>query len=748
MSEREIFLALLDLSGDQARAVYLDQACAGDHRLRARVEALMRSYDQAGGFLALPASAWAESVLALTGPLDEAGNVEGPADAHAHADEDEALAVLGPSGRPGSLGRIGHYEVLEVLGRGGFGVVFRAFDEVLHRVVAVKVLSPRLAATSPPRKRFLREARSSAAVRHENVVQVYAVQEHPLPYLIMEFIPGETLQQRIARTGPLEVAEVLRIGRQVAEGLAVAHERGLIHRDIKPGNVLIEDGPEPRAKLTDFGLARAADDASLSQSGFLAGTPMYMSPEQAAGDSLDARSDLFSLGSLLYTMCCGHPPFRASGTLAVLRRVAEAHPRPPREIIPELPASLCAIIARLHARRPEDRYGSARDVAEALSRCLDGEGDGDGDRDQGGEVPPEVLPRRRRSFRWVAAAVVAVLAGLGLAEAGGVTDLHGTVIRLLSSEGTLVVEVDDPDVEVRIDGEELVITGAGVRELRLKPGRHRVEALKAGKLVRQELVTVARHGRQVLRVSQEAPVEPRGDDEAWSRSVAARPAVDQVEAVVAELRRRNPGFAATPRSTIENGVVLGLEFLDDSTVDLSPLRALPRLVTLECRGGRDAMGVLRDLAPLRGLALKGLNCCCTAVDDLAPLAGMPLVNLYVDNTRVTDLAPLRGMPLRALNCSYTPVSSLGPLKGMTLSALWCNHTAVTDLTPLTGMPLDWLTIHGTSVTDLTPLKGMPLTRIYLDFVPERDTEVLRSLTGLVTINDKPVAQFWKDAGMD
>src|SRR5207342_3069729 len=168
----------------------------------------------------------------------------------------------------------------EVLGRGGSGIVFRAFDEALQRVVAIKVLDPQLATTSPPRKRFLREARSSAKVRHENVVQIYQVEEQPLPYLVMEFIPGETLQQRLDRTGPLETAAVLQIGRQIAAGLAAAHAQGLVHRDIKPGNVLLESGIE-RVKVTDFGLARSIDDVSTTQSGLVYGTPLYMSPEQA-----------------------------------------------------------------------------------------------------------------------------------------------------------------------------------------------------------------------------------------------------------------------------------------------------------------------------------------------------------------------------------------------------------------------------------------------------------------------------------
>jgi serine/threonine protein kinase len=234
-------------------------------------------------------------------------------------DDLDNLNFLQPSARPDSLGRIGHYEVLEILGRGGYGIVFKAFDEVLQRVVALKVLAPVIAATSPARKRFLREARSSAQIRHENVVQVYAVEEQPLPYLVMEFIPGETLQSRLDRTGPLEAPEIVRLGRQIAEGLAAAHATGLIHRDIKPGNVLIERGPQGRVKITDFGLARTADDASLTQSGVLAGTPMYMAPEQAKGETLDHRADLFSLGSVLYTVATGRPPFRASTIFAVLK---------------------------------------------------------------------------------------------------------------------------------------------------------------------------------------------------------------------------------------------------------------------------------------------------------------------------------------------------------------------------------------------------------------------------------------------
>jgi len=373
MKQEDVFLAALDLPDAAERRAYLDEACAGDLDSRRRVEELLAAHFKPGAFLDEPLGEQlgvASAMPTRDDLADRGGGLRGDA---ALADESvevvyDDLHFLEPSVRPDALGRIGHYEVLQVLGRGGFGIVFRAFDEVLQRVVALKALTPTIAATSPARKRFLREARSSAQVRHENVVQVYAVEEQPLPYLAMEFIPGETLQQRLDRTGPLEPREIARLGRQIAEGLAAAHDTGLIHRDIKPGNVLIESVSQ-RVKITDFGLARAADDASLTQSGLLAGTPMYMAPEQADGGSLDHRADLFSLGSVMYVMTTGRPPFRASTTYAVLKRLVEADPRPIREVIPETPQWLCDVISRLQSKKPKNRFQSAREVADLLADC-------------------------------------------------------------------------------------------------------------------------------------------------------------------------------------------------------------------------------------------------------------------------------------------------------------------------------------------------------------------------------------------
>lgn len=281
-----------------------------------------------------------------------------------------SLEFLGPTDDPRMLGRFGGYEIAGVIGRGGMGIVLKGFDGALNRYVAIKVLSPHLAECASARRRFAREAQAAAAVVHENVIAIHGVdEERGLPYLVMPYFRGVSLQKRLDEQGPLATCEVLRIGMQTAAGLAAAHAQGLVHRDIKPANILLSESVE-RVKITDFGLARAADDASLTHSGVIAGTPQYMSPEQARGEAVDARSDLFSLGSLMYAMCTGHPPFRAETSYAVLRRICDSEPRPIRELAPETPDWLCEFIGRLHAKSVEDRFQSAADVADVLEQCL------------------------------------------------------------------------------------------------------------------------------------------------------------------------------------------------------------------------------------------------------------------------------------------------------------------------------------------------------------------------------------------
>jgi len=368
---KRLFLQAAELTTAEDRIAFLDRACGEDRELRACVEQLLKSHEDPGSFLGQPALA----DLTPATPGDGPSGLGAGAPGRGRSDTEPSAAgvpldFLEPCSTPGRIGQLGVYEIIEVIGHGGMGVVFKAFDTKLHRVVAIKSLTPALAFNATAAKRFLREARAAAAVSHGHVVTIFAVEEASVPpYLVMECIAGQSLQQKIDRHGPLDTTEILRVGTQIAEGLTAAHKQGLIHRDIKPSNVLLENGVE-RVKITDFGLARAVDDATMTQSGHVAGTPEYMSPEQAKGERLDARSDLFSLGSVLYTMCTGRPAFRADSTVAVLRRVCDDAPRPIAEVNPAIPDVLVGVIDRLMAKQPGDRFQSAAEVSELLSAIL------------------------------------------------------------------------------------------------------------------------------------------------------------------------------------------------------------------------------------------------------------------------------------------------------------------------------------------------------------------------------------------
>ena len=312
-------------------------------------------------------SQWSE----LIRPALSESQMPGSSAADDGADHSSAiLKLLGPTDDPNMLGRIGNYEIVGVIGQGGMGAVFKGFDRSLNRFVAIKMLLPHLAASGAARKRFAREGQAVAAVVDDHVMAIHCVDAFQgIPYLVMTYSRGVSLQKRLNDNGPLDTREILRIGMQAAKGLAAAHAQGIVHRDIKPSNILLDQSVE-RVQLVDFGLARAVDDASLTCSGTLAGTPQYMSPEQARAEAVDHRSDLFSLGSVLYAMCVGHAPFRAESSYSVLRLITDKEPRPIREVNAEIPEWLSAIIEKLMSKSPEDRYSSANKVAMLFEQCL------------------------------------------------------------------------------------------------------------------------------------------------------------------------------------------------------------------------------------------------------------------------------------------------------------------------------------------------------------------------------------------
>ncbi|MCA9175435.1 MAG: serine/threonine protein kinase [Planctomycetales bacterium] len=284
--------------------------------------------------------------------------------------ESMARQLLDPPSHPELLGRLGRYDVERLIGSGGMGIVLKGFDGELSRPVAIKILAPHLAGNGAARLRFAREARAAAAVVHPHVVAIHNVETNGAsPFLVMQFVGGESLQQRLDREGALDVCAILRIAMQTADGLAAAHSQGLVHRDVKPSNILLDLGVE-HAMLTDFGLARASDDASLTHTGHHPGTPQYMSPEQARGVAIDARSDLFSLGSVIYAMCTGRPPFRADTSYGILRQITDSRPTAIRELNPRIPEWLEAIVARLHEKCPEHRIQTAEQLRSLLAQCL------------------------------------------------------------------------------------------------------------------------------------------------------------------------------------------------------------------------------------------------------------------------------------------------------------------------------------------------------------------------------------------
>ncbi len=359
----------------------------------------------------------------------------------------QVLDSLGPTDDPESLGRIGGYEVTGVIGAGGMGVVLKAHDRSLDRIVAIKVMSPHLASSGSARKRFAREAKAAAAVLHPNVIAIHSVaSEDANPYLVMPFVRGASLQKRIDSQGPLPLKDTLRIGAQIAAGLAAAHEQGLVHRDIKPANILLEEGVE-RVTITDFGLARAVDDASMTCSGVIAGTPQYMSPEQARGEPIDARSDLFSLGGVLHAMCTGRSPFRAETTFGVLHRIANDQPTPVCEVNSDTPVWLGHIIDRLMAKRPEDRFESAAQVAELLEGCL------------AHVQQPAAMPLPEPVVALAPKKTRRPPIGKFIAAAAGACALlfAGVLIVLELSKGTLTIESELDNVPIRImQGDKVV----------------------------------------------------------------------------------------------------------------------------------------------------------------------------------------------------------------------------------------------------------------------------------------------------
>lgn len=357
-------------------------------------------------------------------PESTAGNelTDGRPDADGDKDDPVEMATLDirfliPADDPNILGRLGNCDVLTALGRGGMGVVFKAFDTTLHRMVAIKVLSPQLASSPEANRRFLREARAAAAINHPNVVVIHAVGEQSgMPYLVMEFVAGRTLHARIRSGTPFDLPAFLRIAAQTADGLAAAHREGVVHRDIKPRNIMLENGIE-RVKITDFGLALAALDGSqITSVNRVVGTPAFMSPEQVHGVRVDRRSDLFSLGCVLHAMVMGKSPFQGSQALEIARKVVDCPVPPLHQLSPRVPLVVSKIVSKLLEKDPVRRYQNADELHMELLHLQNRVSQGKSTISYSVQALDASSGRKRRWRVWAtAAATAAAVALLALA---------------------------------------------------------------------------------------------------------------------------------------------------------------------------------------------------------------------------------------------------------------------------------------------------------------------------------------------
>ncbi|MBI2809087.1 MAG: protein kinase [Planctomycetes bacterium] len=572
--------------------------------------------------------------------------------------EDSQDTLQGQGGQtflaPGT--RIRDYCIESLLGCGGMGEVYLAHHTKLNRRVAIKVLPDDLAKDPVAIKRFQRSVQLLARLDpHPNLAWAMdAGEQDGLHFLVMEHVAGQNLKTVVQREGPLKVDRACAIIRQAALGLDHAHRARIIHRDVKPSNLILAD--DGMVRLIDFGLARhhliartKDGDSSLTQIGAVLGTLDYLAPEQALDPRCaDARSDLYSLGCTFYFLLSGAPPFADRDPFKKVVAHAFETPAAIQSLRADVPAAVAEVVHRLLAKTPKDRYPSARALIDAL--------------DSLNFSPPGARQTSQGNRRWLGVAlVVLALSFLPLAYLFG-----PQVNRIATNKGELVIETDEANIEVTIkqDG-AAIIDPTTRRRIDLTVGDYEIElsGAKEGFQLSAKQFTLTRGGRAIVKVWWEPPVsrQPKNKvrnpldiprlptsraavvDDAWLKRIASLPPGGQIEAVREKLIECNPGFdGKLLRGLHRGGAVFSLSFPSDQVKDISPLRALPGLEFLNCDGSPEGNGQIADLAPLKSMKkLQVLQCQETRVVDLSPLRGMPLTHLDLIGTKVTDLRPLK-----------------------------------------------------------------------------------------------------------
>jgi serine/threonine protein kinase len=559
---------------------------------------------------------------------------------------------IAPPNTIDEVGVLGPYRLKKLLGAGGMGMVYLAEDTSLHRSVAIKLLRPHLARHPQARDGFLREARAMAALKHDNIVTVYQVSDPPVdareavPYLAMELLDGESLADWVRHAGSLPPLCVARLGQQAAQGLAVAHARGVLHRDIKPGNLWLEAPPGwidlppdrrpplalvARLKILDFGLAQQVGTDGDEGAGF--GTPAYMSPEHGRGELLTPVADLFSLGVVMYELVTGQLPFSIKNRTGLPSYKAAPDVR---ISVPDVSADLAEVIQDLLQLKPRDRISSARQVAERLEAIV-GHASAETRLMSTATVPIVRVPRSSRVKRAATVILPFLILGVGV----------------------------------------LAFRGNGY----FMPHRPVVPDPLAG-----------------------------SPNDEWCQYVGKLPPEHQLGAVLNKLRELNPGYNGQASVQIVDGELRSLTLMTDHISDIRPLRACTHLIKLECNGSARDRGQLSDLTPLQGMALEELNCWWNRdLRDMSPVRGMPLKSTQFGETPIEDLSPFAGMPLERLCINGCPVRNLDIVHQLPqLQTLNCLECPISTIEPLAGKNLRHLSFNfQASRGDQDILRQMP-----------------------------------------
>lgn len=437
----------------------------------------------------------------------------------------DAGYVLAPPQEPDEIGRLGRYRILELVGVGGMGLVFRAHDPVLDRIVALKTIKLLYMESRSKRDRFMREARAAAAIENDHIVTVYEVgEDRNLPFLTMQFLRGQTLR-RMLNTKPLAVSEVLQIGREIAIGLAAAHKEDLLHRDIKPENIWIEE-ETGRVKILDFGLSRALGESADLTHSEIVGTPRYMSPEQAQGEQVGPASDLFSLGCVFYHLLTGDVPFAGKSTPDTLISIVQDVPIPLNEVDPDVPDGVCRLVMKLLEKEPSARFASANDVIDAINRI---ENAAEPNRepvqpqttDDDVHVDAVHIHEETRPFEPIRRASPSISRRFQIALVAFLVICFGMLIHVATDRGTLVVEAED-SVKVVLKNNQIKLSGVGNKRTytirpgatNIKPGDYKIDVTdETGLKFSTEEFSISRLGKQIVSVT----LKPKSNGESLQK---------------------------------------------------------------------------------------------------------------------------------------------------------------------------------------------------------------------------------------